>query len=83
VTRQQFLEKLGEMLETEAPLTGVEVLKDLESWDSLAAISFMALADEACGVRVAPKDIPGCNTVNDLVALVSAGLESTLTPERP
>jgi acyl carrier protein len=82
VTRQQFLEQLGEVIETEVPVIGVETLKDLK-WDSLAAISFIALADEACGVKVAPKDIAGCNTVNELVALVSAGFEKTADPERP
>ena len=82
VTREEFLEQLGEMLEAEGPLTGAEVLKDLESWDSLAAISFMALADGTCGVRVAPKDIGGCNTVSDLAALVSAGFENPAQPER-
>ena len=82
MTRQSFLERLGELVEVEEPLNGAEKLADLEAWDSMAALSFMALADETCGVRVAPKDIPGCITVNDLVALVSAGLENAADPQR-
>lgn len=83
MTRQQFFEQLGEILETEAPLTGIEKLSDLEGWDSLTAISFMAMADERCGVKVAPKDMRGCNTVNDLMALVSATFENAADPEQP
>lgn len=83
MTHQQFLEQLGEVLETEAPLTGTEVLKELETWDSLAAMSFIALADSGCGVSVVPKDISGCITVNDLLVLVSGGLENSATTERP
>ncbi|MGA3018758.1 MAG: phosphopantetheine-binding protein [Bryobacteraceae bacterium] len=82
MSHQHFLERLGEILETEEPLTGAEELKGLEGWDSMAALSFMALADEACGVRVAPKDIPGCITVNDLVALVSARFDDAGNPQR-
>jgi acyl carrier protein len=75
LTRQQFLNHLGELLETDAPLTGAERLQDLEAWDSLAAISFMAMADEECGVKVAPKDLARCATVDDLAALVSASFD--------
>lgn len=82
MTRQQFLQELCEVIDTEVPLTGVETLKDLK-WDSLAAVSFIALADEACGVNVAPRDIAGCNTVDDLVALVSAAFEGVADPGRP
>lgn len=74
MSREEFLEHLQEILETEVPLTGAEELTALASWDSMAALSFIALADSACGVRITPRDIPDCKTINDLVALVSASL---------
>jgi len=67
---QALLEKFAELLEMPpGSLTGAERLADLEAWDSLAVMSFMALADEHCGVTVAPKSIAACQTVNDLLAL--------------
>ncbi len=82
VTHQQFYEQVGEILATEVPLTGSETLIDL-GWDSLAAVVFMAMADERCGVKVAPRDMRGCSTVNDLMALVSENFENATGPERP
>jgi acyl carrier protein len=70
MTQQEFLVKVSEMLEAEPALTGAEVLSDLGTWDSLAVMSLMALAEAECGIVLAPKDIGTCNTVNDLVALV-------------
>jgi acyl carrier protein len=68
--KEEFLAKLDELLELpDATLKGTEALKDLEAWDSLAVLSFIALVDEHCGITVAPKDIAACKTVNDLVAL--------------
>ncbi len=67
--REQFLEKLSELLET--PLSGNEQLSDLESWNSLAAISFLALANEDCGVVLGAKDLAGCETVEQLLDLVA------------
>jgi acyl carrier protein len=79
LTRQQFLDQLGELLEADSPLTGAERLQNLAAWDSLAAISFMAMADAECSMKVAPKDLAGCMTVDDLTALVSAGFD----PQQP
>jgi len=70
MTRSEFLAALDEMLEL-APgtLTGAEVLDDLEGWDSLAVISYIALVDETVGKIVAGEDLARAKTVNDLVAL--------------
>jgi acyl carrier protein len=75
--KEAFLEKLAELLEM-APrsLTGAEQLSDLESWDSLAVMSFIALADEHFGVAVAPRQIAACKTVNDLAALAGAAVSA-------
>ena len=70
MTQQEFLVKVSEMLEVEPALSGAEALSDLEVWDSLAVMSYMALVDAECGIVLAPKDIGACRTVNDLVALV-------------
>lgn len=68
--REEFLAQLDELLELPAgTLKGDEKLEDLERWDSLAMVSFIALADEHCNMRLSPRQFVTCNTVNDLVQL--------------
>ena len=52
-------------------LTGSTVLEDI-SWDSLAAVSFIAAADEKFGKTVAPKKLAACTTIADVAAVVEA-----------
>ena len=52
-------------------LTGATVLAGI-SWDSLAAVSFIAAADEKFGKALAPKKLATCTTIADLAALVEA-----------
>lgn len=73
MTREDLLAGLSELLETDFPLTGSEELDGLGNWDSVAVMSFMAMADEGGGVTLAPKDIYGCKTVEDLLSLVRGG----------
>jgi acyl carrier protein len=53
----------------EGTLTGSEELVDLEQWNSMAMISFMALADENNRVKLSPRQLAGCNTVSELLEL--------------
>jgi acyl carrier protein len=72
-----FLEKLSEILELPpGSLTGSENLADLEAWDSLAVMSFIAMVDENCGMAVAPKQIAACKTVDDLLALTTGAVSA-------
>jgi hypothetical protein len=68
VTRKEFLRSVDEILEL-APgtLQGSEKLQDFRLWDSTALISFMALADSNNNVRIAPRELGSCETVNDLL----------------
>jgi hypothetical protein len=70
MNREGFLKKIDETLEL-APgtLQGPEKLDDYPLWDSTAMISFMALADEYNGSRLAPKQIAACQTIDDLLVL--------------
>ncbi len=70
MTRQDFLVLFGELLELpEGTLTGQEKLEDLEGWDSLSLISYMALVDEHMGVKLSPRQFVNCETVSDLLDL--------------
>lgn len=70
MTRAEFLAALEEMLEADAgslsPDTGLD---SLDSWDSLAVISFIALVDEHFDHVVAGEDLAKAKTIGDLLAL--------------
>lgn len=67
---KDFLLALDEMLELDAgTLTGGEVLADLDTWDSLAIISYIALVDEKLGRIVEGGKLAKARTVGDLLDL--------------
>jgi acyl carrier protein len=72
MNKQDFLTKLAEMLETDTAFTGQETLATLPEWDSLAVLSFMALADSEAGKTLSVQDIGAAKTVDDLYGLVAA-----------
>lgn len=77
MTRAEFLRIFQEKLELDPrPLTGQEVLQDTGFWDSLAAITFIALADEHCGREVAAEDLASCTTIDDLLKLLGDGVKA-------
>jgi acyl carrier protein len=74
LNKREFLLLLDELLELDpGTLQGPESLTEVESWDSLAVVSFMGLAKTKAGKTVAPKQVAVCKTVDDLYSLVSAG----------
>jgi len=51
---------------------GVENLSEIEAWDSLAILNFMALADSACGITLSAETLLGCETVEDVERLLES-----------
>jgi len=73
--RKDFLLALDEMLELDpGTLTGPEELESLDSWDSLAVISFIALVDEKSGVVVEGEKLAKAKTVADLLDLAGVAV---------
>jgi acyl carrier protein len=72
VDRKDFVTRMEELLEQPAgSMTGEEKLEDMDGWDSLTLIRFMAMADEHCGRKPTPPEVGRCETVNDLYRLVN------------
>ena len=71
MNEKTFLTNMEELLEADAGTLrlGVE-LTSLEQWDSLAFVSFLAMADSKYGIKVAPSELRQCKTVGDLMKLV-------------
>jgi len=69
MTHDEFLLAMDRVLELpEGSLKGNENLDDLESWNSLAMVEYIALADTN-GSKLSPRQIRDCNTVKDLAQL--------------
>jgi len=68
-----FLTMMDELLE-QAPGTihAEDQLSDLEDWDSLALMSFMAKVNTKYGLILSPQRITQCKTVNDLEELTKS-----------
>ena len=73
--KSDFYLALADMLECEPnEISDDTVLADLPTWDSLAVLSFVALADSQLGVTVEGAKLSGCKTVSDLIALVPGAI---------
>lgn len=70
MTEQVFLEKLAYTLDAEGELSLDMVLDDLEEWDSLSVVSFIAMANTECGKVLQATDVQEARTVADLYAMV-------------
>lgn len=71
MTKDEFLRALEGQMEVPAgSLKGDDVIRDLSIWDSLAAVLFIALADEKLGVAVSGDQIANSRTINDLMSLL-------------
>lgn len=66
-----FCAKLDEALDVPPGTVRPEQsLDQLDGWDSVAVLAFIAMADMEYAVTVPAKDIPECRTVNDLADLI-------------
>lgn len=73
IVHNDFLHMMDDLLELEqGTLTGAEKLKDIENWDSLSIVSFMALAKAQYNANVPAKGIADAETVDDLFALIES-----------
>lgn len=68
---EKFLQGFIEMLDTEAEVTMDSYVADIEEWDSLSIVSFVAMADINYGKKLVASDIRKVQTVSDLFNLVA------------
>ena len=73
MTTDEFLERLSEALEADAPLKRGQVLAEQVTWDSLAVLSAVELFDEV-GANVELQTVADAETTDDLIALAGAAL---------
>ena len=68
---QEFIANMEELLESDpGSISLATQLDSLQQWDSLAFVSFLAMAHSKYGVRVTPTELRQCKNFADLVTLV-------------
>lgn len=67
MTKQEFLEKLKDVLEREDEITEDMVLSDMDEWDSLAAMAVMAFFNRQLSITLVPAEVREMKTVQDLI----------------
>lgn len=71
MNEQEFLEKLTEVMDTEEELTMDSVLSDIEEWDSLSYVAFLAFCAKVAKIHVEPQEVRDSQTVKDLYHLIN------------
>lgn len=66
MTEEIFLEKMTEILDAEDEVTMATELDSLEKWDSLSVVSYVAMANAACGRKIEVKKVREAVTLQDL-----------------
>lgn len=73
MTKQEFISGLQEELELEAVLNSRSILKDLDEWDSMAAMLLIGYVSNEFNVTLNSDDLKGITTVESLIDKI--GLE--------
>lgn len=66
MTEEIFLEKMTEIFDAEDEVTMATELDSLEEWDSLSVVSYVAMANAACGRKIEVKKVRDAVTLQDL-----------------
>ena len=69
--RSEFLETFVDAVQVEEAVTEDSVLANIEEWDSLAAVTLLALYNKKLGLKVQAEDVKSCKTVKDLLDIGS------------
>ena len=71
MTEQEKLEELVDVFEMDLDEFNKDtLLEDMETWDSVAVLSFIALMDEISGKQFHASEITACKKVSDLLELM-------------
>jgi acyl carrier protein len=69
---QKFVQLFSEQFEDSenVEFTSETIFKEIEEWDSLTALTIIAMVDEELEKRITGADIRNCNTIEDLHKLI-------------
>lgn len=70
MSEKEFLEKMVDILDAEEEFTLETKLEDIEEWDSLSAVGYIAMANTSCQKNINPDDIKKAEYIKDLYNLL-------------
>ena len=68
--KETFLAKMADILDAEEEISFDTELSGLEEWDSLSIVSYIAMANASCGMKVDVKKVREAVTIGDLYDLL-------------
>lgn len=68
--RDEFIEKLKDLLDCECEIEMETSLDDIEEWDSLGIITFLAEMGKHAASQIKADDVKNAKTVQDLYGLL-------------
>ena len=76
--KSEFLLELDEIVEEEpGTIKETDILKDVNGWDSMAVLGFIAMLDEKFGLIVEPEKIADAIVVSDLITFLDGNITLT------
>lgn len=79
MTKEQFMEEMAYVLDLDENGGGVlsleQSLDEIEEWDSLSYVAFLAMANKASGKRILPAQVKAAKTMRDLFVLAGGSEE--------
>jgi acyl carrier protein len=66
MTKEDFLNEMIDVLQTEEEISFDTILTDLDEWDSLSIMATMAFLDKSFGVKTTMKDYKEMKTIGDI-----------------
>lgn len=67
--KEEFLQKIIDAVEIEEEIDENTSLEDIEEWDSLAAVTTLALFNKFLGVKISASNIKDAKFVGDILKL--------------
>lgn len=67
---EKFIEEMVDILDSEEEITMETVLEDLDEWDSLSIVSFLALANTMYGKKISSAEVKEAKTIQDLYLML-------------
>jgi acyl carrier protein len=77
MTSKNFLSEIEQIVEAPSGSLSMDRgLVDLEGWDSMAVLGFIAMADDRLGATVSAEQLAKCGTIADLAGLFPGKIET-------
>ena len=69
MNEQNFVKKMVELMDTEDEITMDTQLEEIEEWDSLSYMAFLAMCTSVSDRKITASDVKQAKTIRDLYVL--------------